>query len=50
MKEKKIYEEPEMNVITFQAEDVIRTSGWNDDNETDTIPSVNSNDEINWYL
>lgn len=50
MKEKKIYEKPEMNVITFQAEDVIRTSG---DTETDPIPgdlASNSFDEIDWHL
>ena len=46
MKEKKIYETPEMNVITFQTEDVITTSG----NETDIVPAANSDDELTWYL
>lgn len=50
MKEKKIYEKPEMNVITFQAEDVIRTSGDSGDTETDPIPVANSDDELTWHL
>lgn len=48
MEKKKVYEAPEMNMITFQAEDVIRTS-----NETDIVPgdlASNSFDEIDWHL
>ena len=36
MNEKKLYESPEMEIIRFEEEDVIRTSG--DDNEMPNVP------------
>lgn len=36
---KEVYQSPEMEMIAFETEDIIRTSGFDpDDNETDIIP------------
>ena len=48
MDEKKVYEKPKMDVIVFEAEDIIKTSG--DDNETPIIKGeIDETDEI-FYL
>lgn len=38
MNEKQLYESPEMEVITFEEEDVITTSGGLGENELPTVP------------
>ena len=47
MNEKKIYEKPEMEVIVFEVEDVIRTSNGNE-TRMDTQNIFYSDDEMNW--
>ena len=52
MSKKKVYEKPQMDVIVFETEDIIRTSGDNnwDDNELPPIPTgMNGTDDI-FYL
>ena len=48
MDKKKVYEKPKMDVIVFDSEDIITTSG--DDNELPIIPiGMDETDEI-FYL
>lgn len=48
MENRKVYEKPEMNVITFEVEDIIRTS-----DETPIVPGeglADNCDELNWRI
>lgn len=51
MNKKKVYEKPKMDVIVFETEDIIRTSGdYKDDNELPIIPiGMDETDDI-FYL